>query len=72
MNRRTFIKMSGMALSMAPAHGLFATGGGAVAPGRTFKSITIEKTACSFEIEPYIRPFGFKGGYSTGQWIVSS
>ena len=73
MNRRTFLKMSGMALSMAPVRGLFAAaGGGAGAPGRTFKPITIEKTSCSFEIEPYIRPFGFKGGYSTGQCIVSS
>ncbi len=37
-----------------------------------FKPIAVERTSCAFEEEPYIRPFGFKGGYSTGQWIVSS
>ena len=36
------------------------------------KSITIAKTGCGFEREPMVRPFGFKGGYLTEEWIVSA
>ena len=36
------------------------------------KSITIAKTSCGFEREPMVRPFGFKGGYLTEEWIVSA
>ena len=62
MNRREFIKT-----------GLFA----AVAPKMSFaalptKTITIAETSCSFEREPMVRPFGFKGGYLTEEWIVSA
>ena len=62
MNRRDFIKT-----------GLFA----AVAPKMSFaampnKTITIAKTSCAFEREPMVRPFGFKGGYLTEEWIVSA
>lgn len=32
------------------------------------KEIKIEKTNCNFEREPFIRPFGFKGGYITEAW----
>ncbi len=34
--------------------------------------ITIEDAACDFEREPMVRPFGFKGGYLTEEWIVSA
>ena len=62
MNRRVFIKTGLMA---------------AVTPGMSFaallhKSITIAKTSCGFEREPMMRPFGFKGGYLTEEWIVSA
>ena len=36
------------------------------------KPITIAKTSCGFEREPMVRPFGFKGGYLTEEWIVSA
>ena len=36
------------------------------------KRITIAETACDFEREPMTRPFGFKGGYLTEEWIVSA
>jgi len=32
------------------------------------KSIRIEKTNANLEVEPFIRPFGFKGGYIHGAW----
>ena len=32
------------------------------------KCITIEKVNCNFEREPFIRPFGFKGGYIHEEW----
>ncbi|MBU0477746.1 L-alanine-DL-glutamate epimerase [bacterium] len=32
------------------------------------KEIKIEKVNCNFEREPFIRPFGFKGGYITEAW----
>ena len=35
-------------------------------------TITIAKTDCGFEREPMVRPFGFKGGYLTEEWIVSA
>lgn len=65
MNRRDFIKT-----------GMLAAGA-AVAPKMSFavlprKAITIQKTSCSFEREPMVRPFGFKGGYLTEEWIVSA
>ena len=49
----------------------------AVAPGASFaaapaRRITIEATSCAFEREPMVRPFGFKGGYLTEEWIVSA
>jgi L-alanine-DL-glutamate epimerase-like enolase superfamily enzyme len=43
------------------------------ARGRVYsKPITIAKTSCGFEREPMVRPFGFKGGYLTEEWIVSA
>ena len=36
------------------------------------KRITIKKGRCQFEREPMVRPFGFKGGYLTEEWIVSA
>ena len=40
--------------------------------GAAFRPITIERTSCGFEREPMVRPFGFKGGYLTEEWIVSA
>ncbi len=66
MNRREFI------IGAVAAAGVAKLG---IAQGGTkpaFKSITIAKTACDFEREPMVRPFGFKGGYLTEEWIVSA
>ena len=66
MNRRDFIRAAAFA-AIAPrggvAEGVLAT---------PFKSISIAKTSCGFEREPMVRPFGFKGGYLTEEWIVSA
>ena len=66
MNRRGFI--AGGLASVALPRGAFA---GAVLKAPA-KSITIAKTSCGFEREPMVRPFGFKGGYLTEEWIVSA
>ena len=65
-NRRDFIK-AGTAAMLASGLGFAAAAG-----GRSFKRIRIAKTACQFEREPMVRPFGFKGGYLTEEWIVSA
>ena len=67
MNRREFLA-GGAAL---------ATVGGlkdalAAAGAKGLKPITIAEARCDFEREPMVRPFGFKGGYLTEEWIVSS
>ena len=69
MNRRSFIK-AGLftAASATAAKGMFAD---AVLKSPA-KQITIAKTSCGFEREPMVRPFGFKGGYLTEEWIVSA
>lgn len=36
------------------------------------KRITISKVGSDFEREPLIRPFGFKGGYTTENWQAAS
>lgn len=69
MNRRDFVKL-----------GLCAAGAAVVGRGDAvrdvacpaFKTITIADVACDFEREPMVRPFGFKGGYLTEEWIVSA
>ena len=67
-NRRDFLKAGALAaVAAAMPEGLKA----AVA-GKDFKKITIAKTSCQFEREPMVRPFGFKGGYLTEEWIVSA
>ena len=66
MNRRGFI--AGGLASVALPRGAFAD---AVLKAPA-KSITIAKTSCGFEREPMVRPFGFKGGYLTEEWIVSA
>ena len=66
MDRRGFI-LSGIAAAVAPK-GVFA----AAALDAPMKAITISKTSCGFEREPMVRPFGFKGGYLTEEWIVSA
>jgi len=66
MNRREFIA-SGVAL--AAVGSLKET----LAEGaKSFKPITIAEARCEFEREPMVRPFGFKGGYLTEEWIVSA
>ncbi len=67
MTRRDFIRLGSMAAA-APAFG--AVGG--ACPRPAFKRITIDGAACDFEREPMVRPFGFKGGYLTEEWIVSA
>ncbi|MBR3922577.1 MAG: hypothetical protein IKJ45_05655, partial [Kiritimatiellae bacterium] len=61
--------MSGMAAAIAPGM-LSASSTSSVSVG--WKSITIAKTGCGFEREPMVRPFGFKGGFLTEEWIVSA
>ena len=51
------------------AHAATCCAGAAAGGGRP---ITIAKTSCGFEREPMVRPFGFKGGYLTEEWIVSA
>ena len=76
MDRREFIK-TGLfaAVSSTATRGIADLSGigdgmsGRAMPGKT---ITIAKTSCGFEREPMIRPFGFKGGYLTEEWIVSA
>ena len=62
MNRRDFIK-TGLLAATLPKMSFAAL---------PHKSITIAKTSCAFEREPMVRPFGFKGGYLTEEWIVSA
>ena len=74
MKRRDFVKMGSLAFAAAGT-GCVSTEcgkGAAAAGGRAFKPITIAKADCLFEREPMVRPFGFKGGYLTEEWIVSS
>ena len=75
MKRRDFVKMGSMAFAAAGT-GCVSAGRGngiaAAAGGRAFKTITIAKADCLFEREPMVRPFGFKGGYLTEEWIVAS
>ena len=66
MNRREFLLAGGAAV-LAGCQA--ATAGSS---GRTFKKIKIEAASCGFEREPMVRPFGFKGGYLTEEWIVSA
>ena len=68
-NRRDFIKAGTAAMLASGATGL---GFGTPAAGRRLRPITIAKTSCAFEREPMVRPFGFKGGYLTEEWIVSA
>ena len=69
MERREFIKASAMVA------GAMVAPKGALADSvlrAPMKAITISKTSCGFEREPMVRPFGFKGGYLTEEWIVSA
>ena len=63
--RRGFLAQAGGALALAGAPT-------ARASSRPERPITIARTGCGFEREPMVRPFGFKGGYLTEEWIVSS
>ena len=64
MNRREFI------IGAAAAAGAAKLGAAGAKPSP--RKITIARTSCAFEREPMVRPFGFKGGYLTEEWIVSS
>lgn len=66
MNRREFI------IGAAAAVGAAKLGVAYGASRAKYREITIVKTACDFEREPMVRPFGFKGGYLTEEWIVSA
>ena len=69
MERREFIKASAMvAGAMVAPKGVLADS----VLRAPMKAITIAKTSCGFEREPMVRPFGFKGGYLTEEWIVSA
>ena len=72
MERREFLKLAaaaGTAAAIGKGASAQACGGTACRP---LKRITIESAACGFEREPMVRPFGFKGGYLTEEWIVSA
>ena len=69
MERREFLKLAAAGGVMAAARGLVAADGAWAHP---LKRITIASASCGFEREPMVRPFGFKGGYLTEEWIVSS
>ncbi len=68
MNRRDFIRMGALATA--------AAGTGCASPaakgGKPFRPISISSADCLFEREPMVRPFGFKGGYLTEEWVVAS
>lgn len=67
--RRDFIKTS----ALAGAAGLTGTFSGTLSScTREPKKITIQATDANFEQEPLLRPFGFKGGYSTVEWQAIS
>ena len=66
MTRREFVLGSA---ALAAAGGLKPAFG---ADARTLRRITVRKGRCGFEREPMVRPFGFKGGYLTEEWIVSA
>ena len=75
--RRGFLAQAGGALALAgvsqrPARGAGPTAGEGRAAARPERPITIARTGCGFEREPMVRPFGFKGGYLTEEWIVSA
>lgn len=82
-NRRDFIGLGALALagcqSIEPPKArnakVFGVNG-AVPAGcaatKGHKPITIASASCGFEREPMVRPFGFKGGYLTEEWIVSA
>ena len=69
LSRRDFIA-AGVLAAAAPGMSLAAEAAGP--RPAAFRPITIAKTSCSFEREPMVRPFGFKGGYLTEEWIVSA
>lgn len=65
VTRRGFVGLGALALAGSRA-------AGAAVPGAALKPITIASGSCGFEREPMVRPFGFKGGYLTEEWIVSA
>ena len=72
MNRRDFISMGSLAMAAVGSGCASTSANSGAFSAKTFKKITIAKTDCLFEREPMVRPFGFKGGYLTEEWIVAS
>jgi L-alanine-DL-glutamate epimerase-like enolase superfamily enzyme len=50
------------------ARGRFGNGGSPFISMTHSKTITITRVGAEFEREPLLRPFGFKGGYTTENW----
>ncbi len=67
VTRRGFVGLGALALA-----GAGSRAAGAAVPGKALKPITVASGSCGFEREPMVRPFGFKGGYLTEEWIVSA
>ena len=66
MTRREFVLGSAALAAAGSVRSAFGAG------EKAFRRITIRKGRCGFEREPMVRPFGFKGGYLTEEWIVSA
>ena len=60
-----FAASAPLALAAAPAPAVDVQGGPA---GARRASVRIRRTDSTFEREPLIRPFGFKGGYMSEIW----
>ena len=76
LSRRQFVTRAGALAGLAA----WPQVAGAVLPSdvrpatgnKTMKEITIAKVSSTFEREPLVRPFGFKGGYLTEIWQAVS
>jgi len=69
LTRRNFLEAGALA---AAAAAVPRAASAARCSAAALRPITIAKTGCAFEREPMVRPFGFKGGYLTEEWIVSA
>lgn len=70
-SRRSFLSRTGAVLALAALEGLSTTCDN---KGKTKKrkSTAIKHVDCNFERDPLIRPFGFKGGYTTQLWQTAA
>jgi len=69
MNRRNFIKSTGVITGGMSLAGLPLT---SASSDKNKKIMKIVSTESNFEREPLIRPFGFKGGYMTEIWQTAA